>query len=827
MPILYSILHEIDQSPLTFHMIHSGSQDKHWHSGYELLILLEGQLKITIGHTTYDLLENQMMLINPYEVHTTYSENCVVGLLELLPDKLDPLIRNMLPQFNCNSATGENEEGYSEILRLIAKFIQAANKQIPHADLYFKSLAYALLHCLSTHFGIMEKGELPDKKQFDRMSEILSYINTHYIEGITLQKLSGYFYLTAPYIAKLFKASLGCTFLEYLNDIRLKYALHDLMHTSDSIEKLALNHGFPNTRSFTDAFQKEYQMLPSKYRKTKNAARNYHLPQPNNSFYAEHHHYLDLFTKYLDAPEPIFRKIPSSKLHIQSIPSVSVRQKGFLLHHTFKTTASIAKAKQILSAENQEMLRLLQKKIGFTYLYSHGLLDDDMMIYSEDAKGNPKFSFSYLDMAFDFLFSIRLKPFMNLTYMPKLLAKTPERKQYHTESIISLPNDMEKWTLLIRTMINHLISRYSYEEVTSWPFSLWNLPDSPLHMFGFEHTDEFMYFYQRTYHTIKEILPDCRFGTPSLLPHTVSSGNWLYNFLEYCKIHNCMPDYLNFHFYTSAIGVDTREIMSAEHLQYYKNPDALKDHIYRLVNHLKQDSIKFEYLYMNEWNSTLSHRDLLNDTAYKASFLAKNILENYDRLDSFCYWSLSDSNEEMFLSHNLFHGGLGMFTYNGICKSPFFALSLLARLGDHLIGRGDGYFITKKGNTYQIILYYYQHYSPLYADGELFDMTLTNRYTPFPEEQSKRVTLALCDLSENKYLLTHTILNREHGSSYDKWIELGALPLQTQDETDYLKSISIPCIKKQAVQTESNTLTITCTLKPHEVRFIEVNAEYG
>jgi beta-xylosidase len=229
---------------------------------------------------------------------------------------------------------------------------------------------------------------------------------------------------------------------------------------------------------------------------------------------------------------------------------------------------------------------------------------------------------------------------------------------------------------------------------------------------------------------------------------------------------------------------------------------------------------------MTEWNSTISHRDLLNDTVFKSAYITKNILENYDQLDSFGYWVLSDFIEEVKMSDQLFHGGLGLFTYNGIKKSGYFAYVLLKKLGDRLLSKGEGYFVTRSTDGFQIIVYNYQHFSKIYAAGELFDMTFTNRYTPFPDSSRLKIVIPFTDLPNSGYTMTETILNRQHGSAFDKWLELGALPLETQYDVNYLKSVSVPYIKKRRLSVENNLLYVSCELEPHEVRLIELKANY-
>ncbi len=242
-----------------------------------------------------------------------------------------------------------------------------------------------------------------------------------------------------------------------------------------------------------------------------------------------------------------------------------------------------------------------------------------------------------------------------------------------------------------------------------------------------------------------------------------------------------------------------------------------------ILKNLKQRNWKFQNIYLTEWNSSISHYELINDTAFKAAYLVKNILENYDRLDSFSYWMLSDYNDELPMSGEMYSGGLGLITSNGVKKAAYYALQILSFLGDSLIGKGNGYFITKTEDMYQIILYNYQHFSKLYAEGELFDLTFTNRYTPFENPVYKKFVITLQGLPNKKYTVSETILNRSHGSSFDKWIEFGAQPPQTQQEIDYLKNISLPMMQKRTIEIEDHYLTLFYELEPHEVRLIKIN----
>jgi xylan 1,4-beta-xylosidase len=70
------------------------------------------------------------------------------------------------------------------------------------------------------------------------------------------------------------------------------------------------------------------------------------------------------------------------------------------------------------------------------------------------------------------------------------------------------------------------------------------------------------------------------------------------------------------------------------------------------------------------------------------------------------------------------------------------------------------------------MLYNYKHYSSLYAKGETFDMTFTERYTPFGSDDKKEFSLEFKGIDTDKYEVTEYTVNRQYGSSFDKWVEI-------------------------------------------------------
>ena len=133
------------------------------------------------------------------------------------------------------------------------------------------------------------------------------------------------------------------------------------------------------------------------------------------------------------------------------------------------------------------------------------------------------------------------------------------------------------------------------------------------------------------------------------------------------------------------------------------------------------------------------------------------------------------------------------------------------------MGQGDGWFLTRQGSEYQLMLYHYRHYSDLYASGEMFDMTETDRYTAFGPYRRRAFDIRLSGLADGPWQVREYILNREHGSAFDKWVEMGAQPVRSREECELLSHLSRPMMRRSVQEGESE---LHALLEPLEVRLI-------
>ena len=174
-------------------------------------------------------------------------------------------------------------------------------------------------------------------------------------------------------------------------------------------------------------------------------------------------------------------------------------------------TVGAGRANEGLRADWQSQLALVQREIGFQYLRFHGLLDDDMGVYGETSAGTPILNYQYVDVLYDAMLANHIRPFVELSFMPSKLASGTQT-QFWYKGNVTPPKDYAKWDLLIRSLAQHLIQRYSEAEVETWYFEVWNEPDLPQFWSGTQ--EEYHELYRHTAEDIKAVCAKCRVGGP-------------------------------------------------------------------------------------------------------------------------------------------------------------------------------------------------------------------------------------------------------------------------------------------------------------------------
>jgi xylan 1,4-beta-xylosidase len=168
-------------------------------------------------------------------------------------------------------------------------------------------------------------------------------------------------------------------------------------------------------------------------------------------------------------------------------------------------------------------------------------------VYTEDAQGNPVYSWTILDRIFDTYLALRIKPLVEVGFMPEALSTHPQpyRHNFPQGTIFTgwayPPKDYQKWADVVFHFAAHLRDRYGEGETKTWLWEIWNEPDID---YWKGTPEEYFKLYDFAAAAILRALPGASVGGPDTTgPASPKAADFLRKFLEHCAHeHNFATD---------------------------------------------------------------------------------------------------------------------------------------------------------------------------------------------------------------------------------------------------------------------------------------------
>ena len=158
---------------------------------------------------------------------------------------------------------GKMAEGGALMEQLLCEIIE---QRVGFYDIS-KGLLARLLRTLSLDYAFMLTSQEKQKVNDLLFCEVEKYISNNY-RTVTIQELVEHFHYNEDYYNRLIKKYSGCTYSEYVKNVRLTEAEKLLRNTELSVEQIAVMSGYQSRGSFYHMFVEKNGMTPAKYRNT-------------------------------------------------------------------------------------------------------------------------------------------------------------------------------------------------------------------------------------------------------------------------------------------------------------------------------------------------------------------------------------------------------------------------------------------------------------------------------------------------------------------------------------------------------------------------------
>ena len=370
-----------------------------------------------------------------------------------------------------------------------------------------------------------------------------------------------------------------------------------------------------------------------------------------------------------------------------STVQVSVDAKGQAtpFPHFWEQTFGSGRAILSLRDEYRKDMDAVHEVTGFKSIRFHGIFNDDVGVYDPARKyTNPGvlkdtvavetsgiYNFSYVDQIYDGLLEHQIRPFVELSFMPKDLASDPNAGRiFWYKANPTPPKNYSQWDDMMSAFAKHLIARYGIDEVSTWSFEVWNEPNLDF-WGGNPRQATYWEMYDHTAKALKAVNPRMQVGGPS-----TAQAAWVGDFLKHCHDNNIPVDFASTHVYGNDDNVNV----------LHTDAKIPRDKMVPLaVAKVHKEILASPYpnmpLYFSEYNASYANEPNVTDSYFMGPWLASTISQVDGQVQSMSYWTFADVFEEQGVPRTPFYGGFGLIAEDRIQKPAFHAFRDAAQAG--------------------------------------------------------------------------------------------------------------------------------------------------
>ena len=461
------------------------------------------------------------------------------------------------------------------------------------------------------------------------------------------------------------------------------------------------------------------------------------------------------------------------------------------LTHSWEHCVGSGHAPIALRSDWRGQLLRCRRELGFRHVRFHAILSDrmDTLVCQ-----NEQFLYSFfnIDSIFDFLMSIGMKPFVELSFMPQTLA-SGTKTVFRYRANVTPPRDYKQWAALIGKLVGHCVERYGLDEVSQWFFEVWNEPN--LEAFGTGKRADYFKLYRYTARAIKKIDRRIQVGGPA-----TAQNAWVKEFLAYCRKQKVPADFVSTHYYPTdafgQIGADT--LTQLEHAPR----QVMRTRARETRRHAGRKPV-----YYTEWNVSSNPRDPLHDQPFAAAFATNIIMGVQSLVEGYSFWTFTDIFEENYFPSVPFHGGFGLLNLHGIAKPVYRAFELMHGLGRELLEvRGEHETVSAWA----------------VRSAKALKLLITNHAMPRHEISTEIIKLAVSNVANRPRAVFIERIDDDHSNPRKVWQAMGEPKYLSGARVNELEAASTIRKESHPFKYRHHNLEIQASLPPHSVALITI-----
>ena len=268
--IEYEEVQNNQRLPFYFYYDNQVMQPEHWHQGIELNYLIKGKdLRFALEGQTYHFNSGDIWLVNRRQIQSASGEAGEWEYEGLIID--DDFLLSQYPSsinWNLNllgQKSTKKTRAYNELVKEVAELGRLCRKPLTDARRFIVlSHLMKIIVLLDQNFN--NKEQIVQSPNLALGDEIIKYINEHFQEDIQVGDIAQKFNISHVTLNRQLKQTNNLSMGKYLKLVRLMHAKELLLNTNKSIELVAYESGFSNTRVLNRNFKSWKHKTPTEYR---------------------------------------------------------------------------------------------------------------------------------------------------------------------------------------------------------------------------------------------------------------------------------------------------------------------------------------------------------------------------------------------------------------------------------------------------------------------------------------------------------------------------------------------------------------------------------
>lgn len=724
--------------------------------------VLRGEVAASVGERNWSLSssEGPLLVVNAGErLELTPEPDALLTVVRVDKRGLRRLLNDRDVVFLCDPSL-RHQASYADLVRSIETLLRTEAEAGDFAALHQESAELAFVRCLLDGFG----NALTAKAS--RAEAFCSYLDTHFEEPLTIAGVARHFHLSTEHFAKTFKREVGQTFHDYLTGLRLDAAVERVVTSDDTVSRISLDAGFPNTASFNKAFRERFQMTPTAYRTLHQRA-------------AKGHGQVDTTRLLSDlAPEE------SSTSSDEIVVEANARTWTELPSKPWKDTIGLGAILSLANAEVREQVIWLQRRLGFAR-YRVGVN------FERDAGGR---YLHELGSCFDFLIDQGIAPHVML-----VRDQGADEKGY-----------LEAFERAMRLFAN----RYGVDTLGSWQFEL--------RAHSWEQGGSYPE-YLRLYESVSNSLASMGLGKSLLGPGLFldQGADNLRGFLHAARARGlklptvsigCRPGV------PASVGGAITMVRTADR-HYLRNQILLAREV------LATEGFGTSELMVGGWRDSIETSNLMNDSCFEGANILQTVLSTRGLVSSLCYNDALDlleggGEERAFLS-----GAPGLLSRDGIPKPSFYAFEFLSHIGRRIVYASEHVLMsTNDMGNFQLVCHNCARLNAAYlvTPEDRLDYQLVDSY--FEGRREARLHVRIGGVRSGTYLIKRRSVDESHGSLGDEAVRMRIWCIDSpgRTEIEHLRAAAQPSLQLERHVVTDGMLEFECVLQSNEIAYLHV-----